>query len=210
VFCGPGWKNTDGSFPEADGSTDGRALPPEGLKAEAEGELHTRCSMAPGAGRKTWGGIVFQAALLSAAAAAFGLAVNGGHIADYFRGEYRLAFAEGAAAEDPVLINFPEAADLFESGQAVFIDARTPEEFDDGRIAGAMNVPLFDPGSDMIWESLGLPREALIVAYCSGDLCQDSLILGRRLIRRGWPNIRVYVGGWEEWSAAGLPVERGR
>lgn len=160
--------------------------------------------------KRTWGRTVLHAALLAGVCAAAGLAVNVGHIADYFRGEYRLVFAEGAAAEDPVLIHLPEAADLFESGQAVFIDARTPEEFEDGRIAGAMNVPLFDPGSDMIWESLGLPREALIVAYCSGDLCQDSLILARRLIRRGWPNIRVYSGGWDEWNAAGLPVLRGR
>ncbi|MBN2200147.1 MAG: hypothetical protein JW747_09905 [Candidatus Aminicenantes bacterium] len=158
----------------------------------------------------SWRRIILRAVLLTCVSAAVGLAVNVGHVVKYFRGEYRLVFAEAAASEDPPLITLPEAADLFAVGRAVFIDARTPEEYEAGHIAGAKNVPLYDPGSDMIWESLAVSQEADVVVYCSGDLCQDSLILARRISRLGWRNLRVYVGGWAEWNAAGLPVEWGR
>ncbi len=166
--------------------------------------------MADKAATRTWSRTVVQAVLLAFVCAAAGLAVNLSHVAKYFRGEYRLVFAEAQAAEDPPPISLPEAADLFSIGQAIFIDARPAEEYEAGHIAGAKNVPLYDSGSDMIWESLAIPREANIIIYCSGDLCQDSLILARRISRQGWRNVKVYVGGWVEWSAAGLPLEEGR
>lgn len=157
-----------------------------------------------------WGGTAARALLLACACAAAGLAFNLGRVVKYFRGEYRTAFAAPSVAGDPPLIGLPEAADLFASGQAVFIDARSPEEYEEGHVAGAKSVPLYDPASDLIWESMGLPREAMIVVYCSGDLCQDSLILARRVSRLGWRNVKVFPGGWVEWEAAELPAERGR
>lgn len=158
----------------------------------------------------SWRGIVFRTVLLIGVSAALGLAVNVGHVVKYFRGEYGMVFAEAAAAEDPPLIALAEAADLFAVGQAVFVDARSPEEYEAGHIAGALNVPLYDPASDMIWESLAVSQEADVVVYCSADLCQDSLVLARRLSRLGWRKAKVYVGGWLEWRDAGLPAEMGR
>jgi len=159
---------------------------------------------------RVWKRTLVQAVFLAGAGAAVGLAVNLNHVAKYFRGEYGMVFADAAAAEDPPLIALPEAADLFAAGQAVFVDARSPEEYEAGHIAGALSVPLYDPASDMIWESLAVSPVADVVVYCSADLCQDSLILARRVSRLGWRNAKVYVGGWLEWRDAGLPVEAGR
>ncbi len=164
----------------------------------------------PKPSKKEWKRIVLQAVLLAAVASAIGLTVNGRHLVKYFKGEYRSVFAETSGSEDPLLVSLPQAADLYDAGQAVFIDARSPEEFEAGHVAGAKNVPLYDPASDMIWEALDVPRQADIVVYCSGDLCQDSLVLARRIVRLGWRNVKVYVGGWEEWKESGLPVETGR
>jgi rhodanese-related sulfurtransferase len=45
-----------------------------------------------------------------------------------------------------------------------------------------------------------------IVVYCSGPACQASARAQRILTARGYRNVRRFVGGLEEWEAAGLAL----
>ena len=52
-----------------------------------------------------------------------------------------------------------------------------------------------------------IPLDALIVCYCESVTCDNSENLVRELGLMGYTNVLVYRGGWEEWVAAGNPVD---
>jgi len=56
--------------------------------------------------------------------------------------------------------------------------------------------------------SVVLPgRDAAIVTYCSNPACPNSGQVADRLTALGYPNVRKYREGIEDWVAAGLPTE---
>jgi rhodanese-related sulfurtransferase len=57
-------------------------------------------------------------------------------------------------------------------------------------------------------EALAFPADQLLVVYCEGGDCQTSVSLAKLIHQRGFTDIRILFGGWEEWSAAGLPEQR--
>jgi rhodanese-related sulfurtransferase len=46
-----------------------------------------------------------------------------------------------------------------------------------------------------------------IVVYCSGPTCTASEDAARELTALGYNRVRRYVGGMQDWTQAGLPVE---
>lgn len=88
-------------------------------------------------------------------------------------------------------------------GLVTVIDVRPPEEYAQGHIAGALNVPL-----DQLRRQLRqLPRDREVVAYCRGPWCVLSYEAVARLRQAGIPARRL-EDGLPEWRRAGLPVER--
>ncbi|MCZ7596978.1 MAG: metalloregulator ArsR/SmtB family transcription factor [Gammaproteobacteria bacterium] len=84
------------------------------------------------------------------------------------------------------------------------IDVRPPEEYAQGHIAGAINVPL-----QRLSRELGrIPREREVVAYCRGPGCVLSFEAVARLREAGLTARRL-DGGLPEWRHSGLPVETG-
>ena len=55
----------------------------------------------------------------------------------------------------------------------------------------------------------GLPKDKALLVYCEGGECQSSQGLAKLLAGAGFTDIRILAGGWEDWTRAGLPVERG-
>ena len=47
-----------------------------------------------------------------------------------------------------------------------------------------------------------------IVVYCASATCRNSHIAAGTLERLGYENVAVYAGGKEDWTAAGLPLEK--
>lgn len=47
-----------------------------------------------------------------------------------------------------------------------------------------------------------------IVCYCEGLTCESSSRVGNDLAAWGYPKVLLMFSGWEEWQAAGYPVER--
>ncbi len=93
------------------------------------------------------------------------------------------------------------------AGSAPFlIDVREPAEIEkNGYIAGAVNIPL----RSLLQNLDKLPaQDQPIVVYCAighrGAMGMTALQL------LGYQNVRSLVGGFNAWSAAGLPVETGK
>jgi rhodanese-related sulfurtransferase len=109
----------------------------------------------------------------------------------------------------PIQIEIDAVKQLFDAGAALIIDARDREEYLEGHITGALNL-IFDEvtAEPERMENLD-PGARPIVVYCSGGTCEVSLDLAWELIAAGQSRVVVYVGGFDEWAAAGYPVTRG-
>lgn len=92
---------------------------------------------------------------------------------------------------------------------AVFVDARTAEEFAAGHIPGATNLPFDDvfknPELARAFADRGLP----VVVYCGGGDCELARSLAFSLIDAGHKRVLVFKDGLPGWTAAGLPVTTG-
>jgi len=100
-----------------------------------------------------------------------------------------------------------EARQLFDSGEYVFVDARSPEDFEAGHIPGAVSLPVGQPEERVAAFLERYPPEASIITYCSGRTCQDSHHLAEFLLEFGYDNVTVFIDGFPGWEAEGHPIE---
>jgi rhodanese-related sulfurtransferase len=94
------------------------------------------------------------------------------------------------------MISTDEAISMMASEKDyIILDVRTPEEFSENRIKGAINVPNETIGTDAIPE---LPdKNQLILVYCrSGRRSKEA---AEKLVRLGYTNI-VEFGGINTWT----------
>ena len=106
-------------------------------------------------------------------------------------------------------ISLADAALLFRSGQAVFIDAREAYEYALGHIEGALSLDpiLFGQQFPALREHLEGPRT--IITYCDGEFCELSHELAQQLLGMGLQDVRVLKNGWTLWRDQGLPAATG-
>lgn len=107
-------------------------------------------------------------------------------------------------------ISIKDAAMLFASGRAVFLDARSQFEFEQGHIKGAVNLPPREFASQFQDIKPRLMGKEVIITYCDGERCPLSHALAEHLRGAGLKNVRVLKNGWTLWSTEKLPVEQGR
>lgn len=107
----------------------------------------------------------------------------------------------------PPLIHLNEAKSIFDSGEAIFIDARHTFDYKMGHIKGAINIPLveYDQMKTVI---NALPKEKTIVVYCDGAECNSSIQFAVKLSGEGFSNVKIFFGGWREWEEKNLPMEK--
>jgi rhodanese-related sulfurtransferase len=96
----------------------------------------------------------------------------------------------------------------FQDCSALFIDARTSEEYLKGHIPQAVSIPLesFDYQKPVL---VDFPVNHKIITYCEGESCSESIDLAVHLNELGFTDVCIFVGGWEKWQAAGYPVKEG-
>lgn len=105
----------------------------------------------------------------------------------------------GVAAEQEASyrqINMEEAAEMMEKESGyIILDVRTPEEFAEKHIPGALNIPNEAIGTEEIPE---LPdKQQLILVYCrSGNRSKQA---SEKLVAQGYTNI-VEFGGINDWT----------
>lgn len=117
-------------------------------------------------------------------------------------GELVSSYLRSRDALEPVPAS--ELLDRARHGLVTVIDVRPPQEYAQGHIAGALNIPL-----DKLKQQLKqLPRDREVVAYCRGPWCVLSYEAVARL-RKAGIEARRLENGLPEWRREGLPVESG-
>jgi len=98
-----------------------------------------------------------------------------------------------------VRITSDQFRQFISSGTATIVDARKPEEFAEGHVAGAINIP-----STMKEQYIGtvfsrLTPDTLIVIYCGGGKCEASAEVFEFLVGANFKkeNLRIFEDGWE-------------
>jgi rhodanese-related sulfurtransferase len=106
-------------------------------------------------------------------------------------------------------ILLPTARGMFRSGKAIFLDARSADEFEAGRIQGAFSIPVEE--WSFLYDALAPWIEgSSVVVYSSETTVSRADDLARALASRGHAGqLFVYVGGVAEWQKSGMPVESG-
>jgi len=97
-----------------------------------------------------------------------------------------------------------DAAAKSKSGNAVIIDVRDKDEWDEGHIPGAINMSRGTIELD-IEEKVPDPN-AMIICHCGGG--GRSALAAESLQKMGYKNVRNMAGGFKAWKAEGLPTAK--
>lgn len=85
----------------------------------------------------------------------------------------------------------------------VFLDVRTPEEFNAGRLPGAIMINIYD--DTFAEQVLTLDRSVPYVVYCKAG--SRSRAAAEFMAANGFTDVADYSGGWLQWSVSGGPIE---
>ncbi len=113
-----------------------------------------------------------------------------------------------------VEIGYDDVAALYQAG-VLFLDARRSSVYEEGHIAGARSISVWeaDKGDKVnaLFSERGDPREQNlpIVIYCSGGACEDSHMLAQDLWGIQFNNVYVYKDGFPDWRKRGGAVRTG-
>jgi phage shock protein E len=95
-----------------------------------------------------------------------------------------------------------DAAAKLKSGEAVMIDVRDKDEWDEGHIPDAMHLSRGTVELDI--EEKVPDLNAMVICHCGGG--GRSALAAESLQKMGYKNVRSMAGGFKAWKAAGLPA----
>ncbi len=106
------------------------------------------------------------------------------------------------------IIGPARAFELFESGEAQFVDARNPPDFDEGHIPSAINLPFSAFGAGYPEQLDYLGTDLITVVYCEGGECESSKLVAQQLLM-AFPELELKIigEGYPGWVDAGHPTE---
>jgi hydroxyacylglutathione hydrolase len=86
----------------------------------------------------------------------------------------------------------------------MLLDVRTPEEYAEGHIKGALLIPV----QELQQRISEVPKDRQVYVYCRSGV--RSVRASNILVKAGYTRIENVVGGFMAWKDAGYPVEVGR
>jgi rhodanese-related sulfurtransferase len=104
---------------------------------------------------------------------------------------------EATKKVDPV-----EFSEVIAQPGVIILDVRTPEEFNAGHIANAININLAD--SNFSSEVSKLDKNATVAVYCRS--ANRSAVATDEMAELGFTDMYDMQGGIIDWQAAGGPV----
>jgi rhodanese-related sulfurtransferase len=97
-----------------------------------------------------------------------------------------------------------EAAEKSKSGEAVIIDVREKDEWDEERIPDAIHISRGTIELDV--EEKVPDTKTMIICHCGGG--GRSTLAAESLQKMGYKNVRSMAGGLKAWKALGLPTAK--
>jgi rhodanese-related sulfurtransferase len=110
----------------------------------------------------------------------------------------------GEAKKHITEISPQEAAAKLSSGEAVIVDVRETDEWDEEHIPGAIHLSRGTIELD-IEEKVPDPN-AMIITHCGGG--GRSALAAEGLQKMGYKNVRSMAGGFKAWKAIGLSTTK--
>ena len=95
---------------------------------------------------------------------------------------------------------------LSSANRPTLVEALPEKYYRDGHLPGALHLPHTEVAERA--PALLPDRDAEIVVYCASATCQNSHLAARLLEQRGYARVAVYAGGKQDWTEAGLELER--
>jgi hydroxyacylglutathione hydrolase len=181
--------------------------------AFASGHLRGALSVPLGKSFTTWSGwmidgerevVLIAADARAAEAAARALAMIGiDRVASYATPETMRQAAGSAGLQTVERLSPNDLRARMQRGDVQVVDVRDAAEWNAGHLPGAQHIPL----AQLAERAGELPRDRAIVVQCQGGL--RSMIGSSVLQARGVARVLDLDGGFAEWTASGLPTERG-
>jgi rhodanese-related sulfurtransferase len=97
-----------------------------------------------------------------------------------------------------------EAAAKSKSGNAVIVDVREKDEWDEEHIPGAIHLSRGTIELDI--EERVPDLNQTIITHCGGG--GRSALAAENLQKMGYKNVRSMAGGFKAWKATGLPTTK--
>ena len=116
------------------------------------------------------------------------------------------ACSSGSDTATIELVSPAQAAQVIDDDPAglVVLDIRTPEEFNEARLANSINIDYYD--ADFAEQLDGLDKNDPYVMYCrSGNRSSDAVKTMKEL---GFVEVYEIDGGIVNWYDSGFPVEQ--
>jgi len=115
--------------------------------------------------------------------------------------------ALAAETEFRVIATAELKALMDEKKDLVLVDTRTPEEFQEAHIKGAISIPekIFDEKLSL----LPSDKNTLVVLYCNGVKCGKSKKAAKKAETAGYRNLVIYAEGFPVWEEKGLAIVAG-
>jgi len=100
--------------------------------------------------------------------------------------------------QQPIVVDKGQVKRLVSDDAAILIDARLPEEYEEGHVPGAINVPV-DMLGDFIDKIETLPKDGWIICYCDGPPCDKGKMLADELYGMEFAKVAYYDAGMDDW-----------
>jgi len=98
-----------------------------------------------------------------------------------------------------------DAATKVKTGDAIIVDVREKDEWDESHIPNAVHM---SRGTlELEIEDKFPDRNKTIICHCGGG--GRSALAAESLQRMGYKNVRSMAGGLKAWKVAGLPITKG-
>lgn len=162
--------------------------------------------------RLVWGDLAWAAFILGLGVI-FGLASHWNLVRLSFKGELTQYLDKERTARREIrfqgvkTLNLAQAHEIFQQGQALFVDARKPEEYEELHIPGAVNLPPEMLEKEGAGALEGIAQTRVIVVYCSQVQCDAALTVAEKLQSLGYKEAAAFLAGFNAWDQAGYPVD---
>jgi phage shock protein E len=89
----------------------------------------------------------------------------------------------------------------------VVLDVRTPREYAEGHVAGAVNLPVTGQGSEHFNDEVAkLDKDKTYLVHCARGVRSANAV--NRMSKLGFTHLNDFTGGMEQWKKEGKPVEK--